>query len=864
MRATVAFLLVLASSFTALGQGVLQRKVTGEWEQASCRQVLEDLRVQTKVNFIYGHSYLPDTTYSFAFRSATLGHVLKQVLEGTCLEYLVLGNEIVLRKKEEERYTLSGKVVDAVTGEELTGVAIFARKLKKGTVTNIFGLFSLTLPAGDYLLEVSSIGYQTRQLEVALKVEQRLDLQLQPTDLQLEEVLVTGNREETYVEQLQVHSLKLSPELTRQVPAFLGEADVVKTLQLLPGVQSGSEGNAGFFVRGGGADQNLVLIDGAPVFSSSHFGFFSVFNPDIVKSIEFSRGSIPAHFGGRLSSVLSVNMREGNQQNFSFSGGIGSLSTRATVEGPLLKGKASFLLSGRRTYADLLFNSLPNDDLAVNRLYFYDLNAKLDYRPDQNNRLSLSLYNGRDQLGYKDFFNTSWGNQAGSLRWSHIFNPRIFSNLTLYTSYFRARSTVNLQEAFSYFTRYNLRNIGLKQIFNYYPGPDLELDFGVEFNYHRFFYGEIQPLAPNSIVQEEALQPGYAVESAVFGSMDLNLTDRLKAYAGLRYSRFDNLGPARVNLYNIPDGSSGFEEAFIVDSLLYRSGEIVNTWEGLEPRLALRYLVASSTSLKASYSKTRQYINQLSNTNTPSPVDMWAPANRYIRPQIGDQFSLGVFKSFMDGKVEGSLEGYYKLMQNQTEFKPLASLVLNNNLETELLQGNGTSYGVELLLRKLKGKTTGWVSYTLSRSELEVNGINFNRPYPASFDRRHNMAVVLNYRANPQLQVAANWVYSSGVAYTFPVGKYEKNGLLVPFYTSRNDFRLPPVHRLDLSVTFFRKMKPDSKNESSFNFSVYNAYYRKNTYAYIFRQSRADSSRTEVVKLYLFAIIPSFTYNFKF
>jgi len=856
---------VLLLLFPKIGSGqdaLLDTPIRLEVSNVRCEVALELIRQQTGINIIYGLQYLPKKTFSFEQGEMPLRQVLSLLFRDTRVAFQVIDGEIVLRElKAEELLTISGKVTDGLSGEELVGTLVYLPNSQKGAVSDVFGKFSLSLQPGRHQLIFKTLGYQTDTVSISLTQDRRLEKVMMPQTIQLKEVEILS--QEDYISKLQVASYKLNPKVTRQLPYFMGEADVVKTLQLLPGVQSGTEGYAGFFVRGGGADQNLVLLDGAPVFNATHFGFFSVFNPDLLKDVNFYRGGIPAHFGGRLSSVLDVSLKEGNFEDWEFSGAVGSLVTRGMAEGPLVKDKLSVVLAGRRTFADLLLRGIPNN-LDVNRVYFYDINAKLDWKAGDNHRLSLSGYFGRDRIGYTDFLNTTWGNQAASLRWDAALNPKLFSKMTAYTSYFRARSSVNLQEAFSYVSRYNLRNIGWKQQFRYFPSPVFEAVAGAELNYQRYFFGEIRPLAINSVIQPQSLAPSYALESAVFGSMNWKISEKLRGYLGVRLSRLDNLGPATVLVYDQYPVSPESSLENVIDSLQYGSGESTNTFEGIEPRASLRYMLTPSLAIKASFSRTRQYINQLSNSNVPSPVDMWAPVNRYILPQIGNQYALGAFAELPDPELELSVEAYYKEMDNQVEFKPLASLALNNHLETELLQGSGTSYGIESMIRKNKGRLSGWATYTYSRSERQVPGINSGKPYPASFDRRHDVSIVLQYQLNKKLDFSANWTYASGVAYTVPVGRYEKNGIIVPYYTERNGFRLPPVHRLDLSATLSPKPRPGQKHESKWHFSIYNVYNRKNTFAYVFRQKRNQPNQTEVVKLYLFTIIPSVSYSFNF
>ncbi|WP_020532435.1 TonB-dependent receptor [Flexithrix dorotheae] len=851
-------------------QDILDKEISIDWNNISYQEAIEDINHKNGITFIYSADYLPTQRITLKLDHQTLRLILTEMFLSTNISYQVFANEIVLsnQPKKTKKYILNGKITDSSTGEELIGVNIWVKSLNSGASSNSYGFYSLPLPEGVYELQISYLGFKVFQKKVGLNRNQRLDFALEPYETQLEEITVTGKThfENRNVEKLQMSSFSLSAKEIKQVPSLMGENDVIKTIQLLPGVQSGNEGSVGFFVRGGGADQNLILIDEAPVLNPSHFyGIFSIFNPAIIKDVEFSKGGISSKYGGRLSSVLDVRLKEGNYKKFGFSGGIGSISTNLLIEGPINKGKGSYVFAGRRTYADLLVKSIPNQNISGNSLYFYDFNGKIDYKFNQKNKVSISSYFGNDKFGFQDFYGVNWGNQTISARWNHIFSPKLFSNLTLYTSFFRTKSLVNLVENFGYRTKYNVRNIGAKYNFSYYINAKNFLDFGIDLNHHRYFFGEIVPLIKNSVINEEFIEPSYGIESGVYLSYTTELASKVGVNIGLRYSRFDNKGPGIGYIYDTEDVISPETSVNnIVDSVFYERKDYYNFYHGLEPRLSVRYLIDEQHAIKLSYNRTRQYVHQLSNTNVPSPIDMWAPVNKYIKPQIADQVALGLFRNFGGNMYEASIEAYYKLMQNQIDFKPLANLLLNNHLETEILSGNGKSMGLEFFLKKNKGKFTGWLSYTHSKAEREIFGINGNLPYPTSFDRLHDFSIFTNYRPNNFINISANWNYSSGQAYTFPVGKYEKDGFIVPFYTSRNGFRLPSVHRLDLSITFYRRMSPEHKNESSFNFSIYNVYNRKNTYAYIFRQSEVDRTKTEAVKLYLFTILPSFTYNFKF
>ena len=866
-KAKFLILSLIIFTYTLQAQNILEQKASIKLETSNHQIALQQIGEKYNTSFVYSSDILPAINYKINAQSISLQNLLEHLYGESEIIWKQKNNSIILLR-ERKQFTLNGKVTDALSGEELIGVGILVKGTSTGVTSNFYGFYSLTLPKGNYKLLISYLGYKVEELNININEDKRIDFSLKQINFQLDEILVTDkdSEEDINIRGLQTGTFSLTKNIAKQMPSFLGETDPIKALHLLPGVQSGTEGSTGLFVRGGGADQNLILIDEAPVMNPSHFfNFFSIFNTDILKEIDFSKGAMPAMYGTRLSSVLDVRMREGNYHDFGISGSIGSLSTKLTAEGPIKKGKSSFIVSGRRTYADLFVKAVPNNSLNANALYFYDFNIKLDAKLSKKNNISLSSYVGRDRFGFSDIYNVTWGNQTISFRWNSILSEKLFLNSTIYGSYFRTRSNVALQEEFAYSSRYNVRQYGIKQNMSWYIDPNHQFDFGYDVNRQRFFFGEVTPLTESSLITPRVISPSYTRELAGYVSYQQEIANKLAIVLGIRYSQYDNTGPGVLYIYdtdNVVSETTTVDN--IIDTVHYERKERFNTFSGFEPRVSLRYFLSPHSSIKLAYHRTRQYVNLLSNTNVPSPVDMWAPVNTYIDPQIGDQFSAGYFRNFLNNTYEFSLEGYHKLMRNQIDFKPLANLLLNDHLETEILKGNARAYGLELFFRKKKGQFTGWISYTLSKAKRDISGINNDNPYPTSYDRRHNISIVTNYKLNKHIDISANWIFSSGLAYSFPVGKYEKDQFIVPYYTSRNGFRLPPVHRLDVSATFYRKMSANKKNESSFNFSIYNLYSRKNTYAYIFRQNEDDRTKTEAVKLYLFTILPSFTYNFKF
>jgi hypothetical protein len=845
------------------------KKLSIKFDSVSLPEALDKLGRRTGMVMFYSADLLPKHTIINAnYTKLPLTFVLQDLLIGTGMEWKIEDRDIIIRKSDV-KFTIRGRISDLETGEDLLGVSIMHSATGAGLISNQYGFYSITLPSGINSLSFSYIGYKKEEFIFKLMSDTTINMWLQPQDKLLDEVVVYAeNPQHANLQKLE-SSFKLNADFVRDAPAFLGEEDLIKAFQLLPGIQSGVEGQAGLFVRGGGGDQNLILMDDTPIYAVSHiFGLFSVFNPDVVKDVEVYKGGISARYGGRLSSVVDVKLKEGNKNQRTISGSLGSIASRLTIEQPLSKsGKGAFVLSGRRSYMDLLLKAIPdNENIFTNALYFYDANLKANYLFNDKNKVSVSAYLGRDVTGVPNVLSNSWGNSAVSIRWNHIYSPKLFSNATAYITHFSAKSLVNFVEKYGYTTRYSLRDVGLKNDLSYYPHPNLKIDFGGEIIHHRYLFGEIIPyLKDDSSIRPRSLKPFFALENAFYTHADYNFNDYILLSAGLRYSYFAHIGKGKKYLYNIDNViSPESSEENIIGEENYHGGEVIHSYRGLDPRVSLRFLMKRNSAVKVSYNRTRQYLHQLSTTNTPSPYDMWSPVNTYIKPQTADQFALGVFRNFREGVWETSLEGFYKDMMNQIDFKPTAELILNDHLETEILKGTGKAYGLELLIKKQKGITSGWMSYYLARTERTIKGINNNKPYPTSFDRTHNFSLVINHQFNKRVTLSANWVFSSGIAYTFPVAKYEQDGFLVPFYTDRNGYRLPSNHRLDLSLTFFRSMSSNKKNESSFNFSIYNVYARRNTYAYIFRQNKDDRTKTEAIKLYLFSIIPSFTYHFKF
>ncbi|MCD4691931.1 MAG: TonB-dependent receptor plug domain-containing protein, partial [Calditrichales bacterium] len=662
-----------------------------------------------------------------------------------------------------------------------------------------------------------------------------------------ETIVVTAETADKNVKSVEMSAIEINPVKIEPVPVLLGEQDILKTIQLLPGVKSAGEGNSGFYVRGGGSDQNLILLDEAPVFSASHLlGFFSVFNSDAIKDVKLFKGSAPAEYGGRLSSVLDLKMNEGNSKEYTFSGGVGLISSRLTFQGPIVKDKGSFIISGRRTYADLFLKL--TEDLTDIQLYFYDLNMKANYRFGMNNRLFLSGYFGRDVFYMTGTQGSNWGNSTFTLRWNHLFSDQLFSNTSLIYSNYDYEIKVGDVNRFPDVSA-AIRNYNLKSDFQYFANTQNTLKYGLNLIHYTFIPGEVAASEKNA-VNYKKIEDKYALESDVYVSHEWDIISRLKINYGLRYSMFTVLGPGTV--YSFDQGGE------TTDTTIYAGGDVIKRYAGLEPRFSLNYLLEASSSFKISYARNRQYIHLLSNSTSGMPVDLWHPCSKIVKPGIADQAALGYFRNFAGNNYETSIELYYKDLQNQVDYKNGAEVLMNEKVESQLVFGKGWAYGVELFIKKKFGKLNGWIGYTLSKTEREFKQINDGNIYPARQDRIHDISIVSIYEPNKKWTFSVSWVYHTGDAVTFPSGKYIVGEHTVNYYTERNGYRMPAYHRLDIGATLH------FENESSLNFAIYNVYARRNAYTISFRKNENNPAKTEAVRMALFSIVPSITYNFKF
>lgn len=767
-----------------------------------------------------------------------------------------------------QEYTLNGTITDASSNETLIGVNIIFPEANTGVITNEYGYYSIKLPQGSYKIQITYLGYQSIVQTIDLDGDKKLNFQLEEASESLEEVLITGDIEGLNIRKPEMSVNKLSIKTIQNLPVVFGEVDVVRSLLLLPGVSNAGEGSSGFNVRGGAVDQNLILLDEATIYNSSHlFGLFSVFNPDAIKDLKLYKGGIPAEYGGRVSSVLDIYQRDGNSKEFQMQGGIGAISSRLLAEGPIVKNKGSFLVGARSSYAHLFLKLTDNDNSA----YFYDLNTKLSYTLDENNKLLLSGYFGRDVFNISQNFENTYGNTVVNLRWNHIFSDDIFSNLsTIYSDYYYG---LNLN-----FVGFNwdsgIKNVNLKYDFNHYINENIQLKYGIQNTYYDFNPGEIEPIDEESGINYFKLTNKYALENAVYFSTEHTISDRLSAEYGLRLSNFFRLGQDEVNVYenNNPVAYDPerdiYSEAEIIETNSVSRSKILKAYNNFEPRIAISYVLNDDQSIKASYNRMAQYLHLISNTSSPTPLDVWVPSGEYIKPQVLDQFAVGYFRNLEGYSLE--IESFYKQIDDRIDYTDGANLIANNAIERVVLEGESRAYGLELLLRKNSGNLTGWLAYTLSRSEQRTPGrtpiepgINEGEWYLANYDKTHDLSMTGSYKLNKNWQLNANFIFQTGLATTFPTAQYEYEGITVPVYDDRNVDRLPEYHRLDISATLTPKANQDRKFQSSWSFGVYNVYNRKNAYSISFRENE-DTNQNEAVRLSLFGIIPSVTYNFKF
>jgi len=770
----------------------------------------------------------------------------------------------IVPAQAQNKVTLNGYVKDAGNGEELIGVSIFVLELKTGTVTNDYGFYALTLPEGQYTIQYSYMGYQVQTAAVMLSKNETRNVAMSPEAELMEEIVIEERALDENVVAVQMSKNVINMTQLKKLPALFGEVDIIKNIQMMPGVISAGEGTSTFFVRGGSGDQNLILIDEAPVYDPSHlFGLFSVFNSDVIKDSEIYRGGIPARFGGRLSSILDVRTKDGNNKDFDFTGGIGTMASRFTAEGPIVRDKSSFIVSARRSYADLFLKAANQDNI----VYFYDVNAKVNWKHNNNNRFFLAFYTGRDVFKFSDDFGFAWGNMTGTFRWNHLFNDRLFMNTSVIVSNFDYKlEQMDPVEGFEWVS--DLQEMSIKNDLSYALNANNELSFGYHLTGRRFAPGRISPSTSGSIFDEVELEHMYALDHAFYISNQQRVSDRITLDYGLRLSIFQNIGKGEVYLYEDPRDNIDIVRT---DTLSYDNLETIKAYVNLEPRIGIRYSLSPSQSLKLSYNRMVQNTHLIASGTVPVPFNTWNPSNYYLRPQVADQIAAGYFRNFKENMYEFSAEAYYKNMDNVTDFADNAEIFFNRDLSTEYRQGRSWSYGAELMLNKREGKLMGMATYTWSKTMREIPGVNRGRAFAANHDRRHVVNLQMAYDLNKKWTFGATFTYSTGRPLTLPAGKYEYGDYNPDVITDRNSYRLPDFHRLDLSATLNPSKNANRKWKGQWIFSIYNAYNRKNPFTIYTRTKQdddgnviGDGTQKEARLIYLFPILPSITYNVKF
>lgn len=770
----------------------------------------------------------------------------------------------------QQKYTLSGSVSDASSGEKLLGVNVIIKELNVGTTSNEYGFFSITLPQGEYSLLLDYMGYRAVSDRIVLNHNIRKDYKLSPEIVELSAVEISANHsQKSEVRKPEMSVVSVPVSTIKKLPVLIGEVDIVKTLLQLPGVSNAGEISSGFNVRGGGADQNLVLLDEAMIFNSSHlFGFLSVFNADAVRDMKLYKGGIPARYGGRASSVLDIYQKEGNRNEYSLMGGIGALSSRLLAQGPIVKERSSFLIGGRASYAHLFLKLSDNENSA----YFYDLNTKLSYQINPNNTLYVSAYFGRDYFALNNLLLNVYGNMLFNLRWNHLFNDKLFSNLSaIYSDYYYGFTF----DYIGFKWNSGIKNFNLKYDFRNYVSEKWKLSYGFQGLHYTFQPGELLPTNKESTIKKKILPNKYALETAFYIDAEQMITPSLNVSYGVRLSSFFHLGKRNVNLYQdnqavvyLPNRRI-YKRATPIGTKHHHSGKIIDLYTYIEPRLTMAYAFSDNQSIKASYARNTQYLHLITNTSSPTPLDVWTASDEFLKPQLADQFALGFASNFREGAFSFEVESFYKKVKNNLDFIDGAELIGNEAIEQVVLNGHSRAYGLELLLRKSTGKLTGWIAYTLSKSERQTLGrtpnevgINNGQWYNTPYDKPHDFSVTTTYALSPKWTFGAIFNLQTGLPANFPTAQYRYFGMTIPNYGLRNAYRLPTYHRLDLSATYTIN-NPNKRWKSEWSFGIYNVYNRKNAVSISFRENE-QTHQNEAVKLSIFGIIPSVTYNFIF
>lgn len=914
-RFFTTLIILLIGVSLVLSQEISEIHFSGDFQDKALREILLEIEEEHHIVFFYKEEWLSGIEVTDSFLDTPLIKVLENIIYANNLSFIVFNpysvfliNEAVeptestgltesaeqsptlvpvaatqetqgtekiafsvnQKSLKEGRATLSGYIKEAKNGQEIIGGTVYVEELEKGAISNKYGYYSLTMPTGNYHIAYSFMGLKTQIKQIALYASGSLNIELEDSPFEMEEVTVMGEAADVNVSGIQMSTIKLDMKVIESMPAFLGEVDVIKSLILLPSVSTVGEGSSGFNVRGGDTDQNLVLLDEAPIFNSSHaFGFFSVFHPDAVKMVTLHSGGISAKYGGRLSSILEIQQKEGNLKEFAGSGGVGLISSRLALEAPIVKDKCSFLIAGRSTYSDWLLQQVPDMNVRNSTVSFYDATAKISYAFNHKNKLSLSTYTSNDKfrLGLDTTYN--WGTTNAVLKYNHIWGEKLFSDFTaIYSNY--NYKVDNQAEVNAFELNYGIRYRSLKSDFTYFSQKH-QLDFGASIIWYDLQPGSLIPATERSGINPVLIEKEQSREMAAYFNDEYKINSRISLMFGLRYSLFHNLGPGSVYLYeeNIPKGPTT-----ITDTLQFGRGDIIKSYGGFEPRVSVKLGLGPSSSLKVSYNRMRQYISMISNTAAITPIDIWKTSNTHIRPQIGDQVIVGYFKNFAGNSIETSIEAYYKKIYNLLEYKDGASLLLNETLEADLLEGKGRAYGVELMGKKKTGRLTGWASYAYSRSERLVQGefpeetINLGKYYPSNYDKPHNIKFVGNFRITQRWSFSANFIYGTGRPFTAPYSKYRiQNAFLenitVGNFSQRNQFRIQDYHRLDISITLGQGHKKYRNWKGSWTFSIYNVYGRKNAYSVFFRDVYGVPPMPYRLSV-LGVPFPSLTYNFTF
>ncbi|WKN32904.1 carboxypeptidase-like regulatory domain-containing protein [Porifericola rhodea] len=876
-------------------QSIEEIRWTGSYSNTKLPTIFEAIEAQYPVRFFYRQEWLEDIVFTGTFSQEPLPQLMQKLLQGTELTYkpyqgpyiillhknpntlnhgrgregednlIVIGDS--LSNQGQTSATVSGYIRDGATGQGVTGATIFALPLEKGISTNINGYFSLSLPIGNHRLQVNSLGFEEESRNIKVISDGSLSVDLYEETARLEEITITERAEDYNVSSAQMSATRMDIQKVKKMPAFLGEVDLINSIELLPGVSVAGEGSAGFNVRGGDVGQNLILLDGISIFNPSHlFGFFSAFNADLLSDATLYKGGIPARYGGRLASVLDVSVKEGNLRQIKGSGGIGLVASRLSLEVPLVEEKSALIIGGRASYSDWILNRVDDMDLRQSEASFYDANLKWTYRLNEAHKIGLTGYISNDDFTYTR--NTSYGyqNKGAAFNWDFLISQDWLSSLTLSHSRF-SYEVGDLQDS----TRASLLQAGFdisegRWNVTRFWGERHQVDAGLSLSYYSFEPGEQQPYGDFSLLTPETLAEEQAWEMAVYLSDEFTITPALSLNIGLRYNQYRALGPADVTIYQNgnPSGSGR-----VVDTVSYASGETIAQYQGLEPRLALKYNLDARSSIKLSYNRMRQNMHLISNATSITPTDIWKLSNKYVQPQIGDQYAIGYFRNAIGNVIESSLEVYYKDIHQLVEYKDGAEILMNDQLETELLTGIGRAYGAELYVAKNLGRLTGWLSYTYSRSLRKVDGqypderVNQGSWYPSNFDKPHDFTVVGNYQFTRRLRMGFNFTYSTGRPVSLPEGTYKVGNQDIAHFSARNQYRVADYHRLDISFSVDGNLKKKKKWDSSWTFAIYNLYGRNNPYSIFFRNN-AGGSLTAYQLAILGRPFPSVTYNFKF